>query len=121
MIAWLWVTALSGVSCTAHTSTQVSEAEQKCNFSGTFRVNVGQSDRLYSVVKDATSTVTFGDQQQFFMDLSTRLTPPDLLAIDCKGQQVSIGSSRGSRVTYVADGPSVSAELAETGSMLESR
>ncbi|MDI1240313.1 MAG: hypothetical protein PSX80_00135 [bacterium] len=98
-IVWLLAAALCNAGSMA-----VSQKEQYCKLVGTYRVNVAESDKLYSVVKEATSTVPFGDQQQFFMDLSTRLTPPDLLGIDCKGQQVSIGSSRGARVTYIADG-----------------
>jgi len=65
---------------------------------------MAKSDRLYSVVSGATSTVPFSDQQRFFMDLSVRLTPPDLLAIECRGSEVSVGSSRAARVTFTADG-----------------
>lgn len=79
-------------------------ARPSCDFSGTYRINVPESDKLYSVVKDATSTVPFGDQQRFFMDLSTRLTPPDIVAIECNGTQVSVASSRAARLTYMADG-----------------
>lgn len=71
---------------------------------GTYRVDVVHSDRLYSAVKSARSTVPFTEQQQFFMDLSTRLTPPDMLAIECKGDYVSVGSSRAGKITYLADG-----------------
>jgi hypothetical protein len=55
-----------------------------CLLAGSYRLNVGESDKLYPVVKDASSTVPFGDQQRFFMDLSTWLTPPDILAIECE-------------------------------------
>ena len=75
-----------------------------CPLAGAYRVDVDASDKLYSVVKSATSRVPFADQQKFFMDLSTRLTPPDMLAIECRGNHVSIGSSRAAKVTFVADG-----------------
>jgi ketosteroid isomerase-like protein len=78
--------------------------QSPCPLSGTYRIDVESSDKLYSIVKGARSTVPFGDQQRFFMDLSTRLTPPDMLAIECRGQRVSIASSRSSRVTFTADG-----------------
>jgi hypothetical protein len=77
---------------------------QQCPLTGTYRIDVGSSDKLYSVVKGARSRVPFGDQQRFFMDLSTRLTPPDMIAIECRGQKVSIASSRASRITFTADG-----------------
>src|SRR5215204_1891512 len=75
-----------------------------CQLTGSYRIDAVESDKLYSVVKDATSTVPFSQQQRFFMDLSTRLTPPDMLAIECNGDRVSVGSSRSPRMTYLADG-----------------
>jgi ketosteroid isomerase-like protein len=89
------VTAQSGTT---------SAFEDRCDLNGTYRIDVADSDGLYAVVKNARSTVPFADQQQFFMDLSTRLTPPDMLAIECRGRRVSVGSSRASKITYVADG-----------------
>ena len=82
----------------------VAASDKPCAFNGTFRIDVVRSDRLYSVVKNARSTIPFSDQQKFFMDLSTRLTPPDMLAIECKRQYVTVGSSRANRITYLADG-----------------
>src|SRR5215207_7018802 len=82
----------------------VASASAGCTLTGTYRIDAGDSDRLYSVVRKATSTVPFGDQQQFFMDLSTRLTPPDMIAVECRGQYVTVGSSRANKITYLADG-----------------
>lgn len=91
-----------------------------CALTGAYRIDVEESDKLYSVVKGATSKVPFGEQQRFFMDLSVRLTPPDMLAIECRGNRVSVGSSRAPRVTFVADGkPRV--ERAADGSVIRSR
>ncbi len=83
---------------------QATGQAQQCALAGSYRIDVESSDKLYSVVKGATSRVPFGDQQRFFMDLSTRLTPPDMIAIECRGQRVSIASSRASRITFTADG-----------------
>lgn len=82
----------------------VMSADDRCVLNGTYRIDVDDSDGLYSVVRNAKSTVPFADQQQFFMDLSTRLTPPDMLAIECHGRRVSVGSSRSAKITYLADG-----------------
>jgi len=92
--------AIFGAAQTARTSSN----NAPCPVAGSYRINVADSDKLYSVVKDATSTVPFGDQQRFFLDLSTRLTPPDMLAIECSGNRVSVGSSRAPKITYLADG-----------------
>lgn len=71
---------------------------------GLYRIDVGLSDKLYSVIESATSKVPYAEQQQFFMDLAVRLTPPDLLAIECSGNRVFLGSSRAPRVAFQADG-----------------
>lgn len=111
-IAVLLVLVLSGLSAVAsaqairerRVSARTSAWDGPCVLSGAYRIDIAESDKLYSVVRGATSNVPFGDQQRFFMDLSVRLTPPDLLAIECRGREVSVGSSRAPKATYVADG-----------------
>jgi hypothetical protein len=71
---------------------------------GVYRINIAESDRLYTVVEGASADLPFGEQQRFFIDLAVRLTPPDLIAIERRGRRVTIGSSRSPRVTLVADG-----------------
>ena len=72
---------------------------------GVYRIDVAASDRLYSVVAGASSSLPFGEQQRFFLDLSTRLTPPDQLAIERRGRHtIHIASSRAPRTTFEADG-----------------
>lgn len=87
---------------------------------GVFRINVDESDRLYSVIEGATSKVPYRDQQQFFIDLAVRLTPPDLLTIECRGNRVSLGSSRSPRVEFIADG-NVRSARAANGQFVRSR
>jgi hypothetical protein len=71
---------------------------------GVYRIDIPGSDKLYSVVAGASSKVPFGEQQRFFIDLAVRFTPPDLLAIEQRGTQISLGSSRAPRMTFIADG-----------------
>lgn len=73
-------------------------------FTGVYRIDLAASDKLYSVVAGASSKVPFRDQQRFFIDLAVRFTPPDLLAIEQRGQQISLGSSRSAKMTFLADG-----------------
>ncbi|HEX2639840.1 MAG TPA: nuclear transport factor 2 family protein, partial [Pyrinomonadaceae bacterium] len=77
-------------------------------------------DKLYSVVRGATSSVPFGDQQQFFMDLSVRLTPPDVIAIECRGKRVTVGSSRAAKAEFMADGRTRQERL-PSGDIINSR
>src|SRR5687767_5896987 len=87
---------------------------------GVYRIDVDSSDRLYPVIEGATSTVPYGDQLQFFIDLAVRLTPPDMLAIECRGSRVSLGSSRSPRVEFLADGVSRNARTTD-GRVIRSR
>ena len=104
LLTLIFILTIAG-SANAQTAPYGSRAARAaCSFAGTYRINVPDSDKLYSVVKDATSTVPFGEQQRFFIDLSTRLTPPDIVAIECSGSQVSVASSRAAKLTYLADG-----------------
>ncbi|HEX8073179.1 MAG TPA: hypothetical protein VF546_24750 [Pyrinomonadaceae bacterium] len=74
------------------------------DWTGVYRLDVERSDRLYSVVSGASSNLPFGEQQRFFLDLTVRLAPPDQLAVERRGREVSLASSRAPRITFVADG-----------------
>jgi ketosteroid isomerase-like protein len=87
---------------------------------GVYRIDVERSDKLYSVIEGASSKVPYSEQQQFFMDLAVRLTPPDLLAIECRGNRISLGSSRAARVEFLADGVTRRSNKAN-GSVVRSR
>lgn len=71
---------------------------------GVYRINVARSDRLYPVVAGASSSLPFAEQQRFFIDLTIRLTPPDQLAIERRGDVINIASSRAPRTSFKADG-----------------
>ena len=87
---------------------------------GVYRIDADRSDKLYSVIENATTNIPYGDQQLFFIDLAVRLTPPDLLAIECRGTRVSLGSSRAPRVEFVADGATRNSRNSE-GRVVRSR
>jgi len=87
---------------------------------GVYRIDAADSDKLYSVIEGASSNVPYSEQQQFFMDLAVRLTPPDLLAIECRGSRVTLGSSRAPKVVFQADGVTRTARTAN-GQVVRSR
>lgn len=97
-----------------------SIVNRTCELTGVYRINVRDSDKLYSVVEGAASKVPFGEQQRFFIDLSVRLTPPDLLAIECLGNNVTVGSSRAAKSTFLADGKTRS-ERTAAGNFVRAR
>ena len=100
--------------------TTANICQSTSGLSGVYRIDVDGSDKLYSVIEGATSKVPYNEQQQFFMDLAVRLTPPDLLAIECRGNSVSLGSSRSPRIDFVADGVTRTARSAD-GRVVRSR
>jgi ketosteroid isomerase-like protein len=115
------------VFCAATLSAQGKrdrEARGVCSASsplnGVYRIDVESSDKLYSIIEGASSSVPYGEQQMFFNDLAVRLTPPDLLAIECRGSRVSLGSSRARRVEFIADGVTRSIRYAD-GRVVRSR
>ena len=81
-----------------------SASEGRGRLTGVYRINLALSDRLYSVVAGASSNLPFAEQQRFFIDLTTRLIPPDQLAIERRGRTVLIASSRAPRTSFDADG-----------------
>lgn len=81
---------------------QTAAAESR--LTGVYRLNTELSDRLYSVVSTASSSLPFSEQQRFFIDLTERMTPPDQLALRRRGRTVEIASSRAPRTSFVADG-----------------
>lgn len=88
----------------AETATSGEAAAADAALTGVYRINTEKSDRLYSVVSNASSNLPFGEQQRFFIDLTVRLTPPDQLAIRRSGSRIEIASSRAPRTAFDADG-----------------
>jgi len=114
----LWLVLLACACGGARAQGRAPDADSL--LTGVYRINIGESDRLYTVVAGASSDLPFGEQQRFFIDLAVRLTPPDLIAIERRGRRVTVGSSRSSRVTLVADGVS-RAERAADGRAVYAR
>jgi ketosteroid isomerase-like protein len=85
-------------------TTRAEASAADAALTGVYRINTEKSDRLYSVVSNASSNLPFGEQQRFFIDLTVRLTPPDQLAIRRTGSRIEIASSRAPRTAFDADG-----------------
>jgi hypothetical protein len=87
-------------------SSQIARDRQAIEslLTGLYRINVASSDKLYSVVADASTNLPYREQHRFFIDLAVRLTPPDQFSIEQKGRTVSIASSRAPRINFEADG-----------------
>jgi hypothetical protein len=71
---------------------------------GTYRLNINQSDNVSDIVDRSTVNSTVNQRERAKTNLERRLSSPDTLAIEKRGNQVTIASSTSPQVTFAADG-----------------
>ncbi len=71
---------------------------------GTYRLNLNQSDNVNDIVDRSTVNYTVNQRERARTNLERRLSSPDMLAIEKRGNQVTIASSTSPQVTFAADG-----------------
>ncbi len=91
-IAWNWSNAPGGDYGTT------------ADLTGTFRLNSSQGDDPRSAVDAATRNLSLAERQRVYDALLRRLDPPQMLAIDRRGTNVTIASSRAPQINFNADG-----------------
>jgi hypothetical protein len=67
------------------------------NLTGTFRLNSSRGDDARQAVDNATRNLSAAERQRVYDALLRRLDPPNMLAIDRRGQAVTIASTRDRR------------------------
>ena len=73
--------------------------------SGTYRLNVNESDNVSEVLDRVTSAYYTGtSSDRLRTNLERRLQSPDMLAIEKRGNNVTVASSTSPQITFVADG-----------------
>jgi hypothetical protein len=89
---------------------------------GTYRLNVRQSDNVSATIDQAISKINYNQNQRERTknNLERRLTSPDTLMIEKQGQQVTLGSSTSSQASFNADGVSRS-ETSDNGRTMQVR
>jgi hypothetical protein len=97
-IAWNWSTVPTGGSGGIGTSRDLT---------GTFRLNTSRGDDARRVVDEATRTLSAAERQRVYDNLLRRFDPPQMLAIDRRGNSVTIASTRAPQINFVADGREV--------------
>ena len=70
---------------------------------GTYRINTTQGDDARRVADEATRSLPITDRQRVYDSLLRRLDPPQTLAIDRQGSNVTIASTRAPQINFVAD------------------
>jgi hypothetical protein len=74
------------------------------NLTGTFRYNASQGDDARRAVDAATRNLSLSERQRVYDALLRRLDPPQMLAIDRRGNAVTIASTRAPQINFTADG-----------------
>ena len=72
---------------------------------GTYRLNVSQSDNVDAVLNRTISNSTVRERQR--NNLSRRLTAPQTIAIETRGNQITMATDFGSQVSLTADGRAI--------------
>ncbi len=71
---------------------------------GTFRLNTTMSNNPRTVADNATRSLPYNQRQNISENLINRLTPPEMLSIERRGQSVELASTRSPQVTLDVDG-----------------
>jgi uncharacterized protein YcfJ len=74
------------------------------DLTGTFRYNASQGDDARRAVDAATRNLSLSERQRVYDSLLRRLDPPQMLAIDRRGNTVTIASTRAPQINFTADG-----------------
>jgi len=74
------------------------------NLTGTFRLNTSRGDDVRRAVDEATRNLSLAERQRVYDSLLRRLDPPQMIAIDRRGNSVTIASTRAPQINFVADG-----------------
>jgi hypothetical protein len=87
---------------------------------GLYRLDFSRSDDPRLAAERVTTFLAPDEQARVIESLTARLTSPDQLAIERRGQNISIGSTRAPRVNFDADGRTRT-EQAEDGHAVTTR
>ena len=71
---------------------------------GTYRLNTSRSDDPARVADDAIRSIPYRDRQRLRDQVVARLESPDQMAIELRGREVTLASSRAPQISFVADG-----------------
>ena len=71
---------------------------------GTYRLDTARSADVRQAADNATRNLPSSQRQRVYDSLIRRLDPPETLAIERRGSNITIASSRGPRITFIADG-----------------
>jgi hypothetical protein len=71
---------------------------------GTYRVDLSRSDDARNAAERATQGIPARDRSRVLNAVTRRLDVPEQLALDVRGRNVTIASTRAAQISFVADG-----------------
>lgn len=81
-----------------------SSASYKYSLSGTYRLDPSRSEDTNEIAARAIDNNSAGNNADARRDLQEKLDAPEQIAVDVRGNQVSLASSRAAPITFAADG-----------------
>lgn len=87
---------------------------------GTYRLNTARSDDPVRAADQASLSVSSRDRQRLRNQVAARLESPDQMAIEVRGREVTLASSRAPQISFVADGLE-RIETSNTGQSIRAR
>ena len=73
------------------------------DLTGTYRLNTSRGDDVRQVIDNATRNLSSAERQRIYDALLRRFDPPQMLAIDRRGNSVTIASTRAPQINFIAD------------------
>jgi uncharacterized protein YcfJ len=94
-VSWNWSNPESGYPGSGYGNSRLT---------GTYRINNSRSEDVRRAAELATRNLPVSERQRVYDSLLRRLDPPDMLAIDQRGNNVTISSTRAQQIQFVANG-----------------
>ena len=97
-----------------------TQGQFRTSLTGTYRVDVSRSDNARDAAERATRNLAPSERRRVFDAVTQRLEAPAELALDVRGRNVTIASTRAPQISFVADGRE-RVETSSTGRTIRSR
>ena len=81
-----------------------SNGGSRRDLTGTFQLNSSRGDDVRRAIDDATRNLSQAERQRIYDSLLRRFESPQMIAIDRRGNSVTIASTRAPQINFVADG-----------------
>lgn len=100
-VSWNWG---GGANVNYPNSNFPSNGNFSNGLTGTYQLDAARSENVGEIASDAINNVDPQRREEARRDLEQKIQSPDQLAIDLRGNQVTIASTLASQITFPADG-----------------